>query len=275
MSAKIGLNAEVKFDILQKEKLGLYVYVLRDPDSKKIFYVGQGQNNRLFDHFEDARRCLEKKSTTTEKERQILEIWEKGKDVEWAIISHGLDPEKGKEIADQIESAVYDALKESKNEKPYNDNLTPHSTFLSSMDARMLGAKQVDPTEPYDVLFIFPIHKGLAEGRTIYEATRKSWAVSPKFRDRPAFAVGLKNGISVGSFEIERWEESEEGKFMFTGSDYPALLNKAWKKLITFPGASGHWSKGNYLIVKLDGKGNACFLKGAKDKRMISLGRTN
>lgn len=271
MSVKITRNAEAKFDTLQKEKLGLYVYVLRDPDSRKIFYVGQGRGDRLFDHFEGARRCLGQKSTPREKERRILEIWEKGKDVEWAIISHGLDPEKGEKIADQIESAVYDALKESKNATPLNDHLTPHSTLLSSMDVRMWGAKQVDPTESYDILFIFPIHKALAEGRTIYEATRKSWAVSPKFRDRPAFAVGLKNGISVGSFEIERWEENEEGKFMFTGVDHPALLNKAWKKLITFPGASGYWSQGNYLIVKLDGKGNASFLKGAKDKTPFSL----
>lgn len=275
MTEKILLNAEMKFDELQKKKLGLYVYVLRDPDSKKVFYVGQGRGDRVFDHFEDARKCLGKTSTPKEKERRILDIWERGKDVEWAIISHGLDPEKGGEISNQIESAVYDALKESKNATPLNDNLTPHSTFLSSTEVRMLSAEQIDPSLPYEVLFIFPIHKALAQGRLPYEATRKFWTVSPEFRDRPAFAVGLKNGISVASYEIGHWEESGNNKWMFTGKEHPALLNKAWKKLITFPGASGFWSQGNYLIVNLDGKGNASFLRGAKDKRMFSLRERN
>lgn len=33
-----------------KQKLGYYVYALADPRDNKIFYIGKGINNRIFQH---------------------------------------------------------------------------------------------------------------------------------------------------------------------------------------------------------------------------------
>lgn len=46
------------FDELEKHNLSKYVYALRDPRDGKIFYIGQGENNRIFDHFFEAGHCL-------------------------------------------------------------------------------------------------------------------------------------------------------------------------------------------------------------------------
>ena len=35
-----------------KQKLGYYVYALVDPRDNKIFYIGKGINNRIFQHEE-------------------------------------------------------------------------------------------------------------------------------------------------------------------------------------------------------------------------------
>ena len=35
-----------------KQKLGYYVYALADPRDNKIFYIGKGINNRIFQHEE-------------------------------------------------------------------------------------------------------------------------------------------------------------------------------------------------------------------------------
>ena len=48
------MNNQRNFDTLQIERLGKYIYALRDPRDKKIFYVGQGTGNRVFDHFNEA-----------------------------------------------------------------------------------------------------------------------------------------------------------------------------------------------------------------------------
>ena len=37
-----------------KEALGYYVYALVDPRDRKIFYIGKGKGNRIFQHAEAA-----------------------------------------------------------------------------------------------------------------------------------------------------------------------------------------------------------------------------
>lgn len=37
-----------------KQKLGYYVYALADPRDNKIFYIGKGINNRIFQHEENS-----------------------------------------------------------------------------------------------------------------------------------------------------------------------------------------------------------------------------
>ena len=44
---------EMHFDDNQQKELGKYVYALLDP-SGKIFYVGQGRGDRVFDHLREA-----------------------------------------------------------------------------------------------------------------------------------------------------------------------------------------------------------------------------
>lgn len=41
------------------EKIKFYVYLLKDPRDKSIFYVGKGKGNRVFNHHEDALNGLQ------------------------------------------------------------------------------------------------------------------------------------------------------------------------------------------------------------------------
>ena len=38
------------------KKLKWYVYLLSDPDTNQIFYVGKGKGNRFFDHFRNLKK---------------------------------------------------------------------------------------------------------------------------------------------------------------------------------------------------------------------------
>ena len=42
------------FSPITQERIGSYVYMLIDPRDNKIFYVGEGQGNRVFDHEQEA-----------------------------------------------------------------------------------------------------------------------------------------------------------------------------------------------------------------------------
>ena len=85
------MNTQRTFDILQKEKLGKYVYALRDPRDGKIFYVGQGINDRVFEHFNEADNCINSSmpfKQMSSKIIRILDSWNKNEDVEWIILAH-------------------------------------------------------------------------------------------------------------------------------------------------------------------------------------------
>jgi hypothetical protein len=78
------VNYNRQFDTLQIEKLGKYIYALRVPRDKKIFYVGQGPANRVFDHFNKAKN-INKEAVNLQiinsKTLRILKIWKHEEDV--------------------------------------------------------------------------------------------------------------------------------------------------------------------------------------------------
>jgi len=252
----IAGNELREFDPIQRERLGSYVYALEDPRDGKIFYVGQGKNNRLFDHFSEAQVSLDASKNASSKVIRILDIWKNGEDVGWHIVAHGL-PE---ESLDFVESAVIDSLLISQNGQCLNKVRGPRSSLLTSGEVSTLGASRINPDSALQRVFIFPIHNALTSSRdNIYEATRASWNVTDRYREGSAHAVGIQNGISVGGYSIERWEE-RDGKFAFTGTEDPMLINFDWKYVISQ--AKGFWQRGNYLIAEFDGNGQFRILRG-------------
>jgi hypothetical protein len=266
------MNYQRFFDPIQKEKLGKYIYALRDPRDRKIFYVGQGQNDRVFDHFIESERCLKTSMPFKEmssKVIRILDIWNNNEDVEWIILAHNLGTDSN--IADLIESGIFDVLSESQNGETLNEFSPPNSSRLLPEDLDAMASEPVNPNLAYENVFIFPIQNALIQGRSPYDATRSVWFVSSNNQAlTPAYAVGLKHSISRGSYEISSWRSVEgTGKHEFQSKghpkpeDYLPLLNKNWNNIIAV--AKGFWQRGNYLIVSFNGKGQFKMIRGSKD----------
>jgi hypothetical protein len=266
------MNTQRTFDILQKEKLGKYIYALRDPRDRKVFYIGQGTNDRLFDHFNEAEfdaKTSEPFNDMSSKVIRILDIWKNNEDVQWIILSHNLPTNN--DVADYVESAIVDSLSESQNGEPLNKFSPPKSSRLLPEDLKALGAEFVNPTTAYDNIFIFPIQNALTKGVSPYNATRTTWAVSSYCQTlNPAYAVGLKNSISKGSFKISSWAGvigTVKHEFNSPGHpnplEYQPLLNKNWNNVLTK--AKGFWQRGNYLIVAFNGNGQFRIVRGSQD----------
>lgn len=61
------------------EEIQYYVYCLYDPRTSKIFYIGKGKGNRVFQHQMDA---LEDGNAETDKLNTIREILNSGQQVD-------------------------------------------------------------------------------------------------------------------------------------------------------------------------------------------------
>lgn len=268
------MNEKRTFDDIQKRHLGKYIYALRDPRDKKIFYIGQGTDNRVFSHFAEADRVNTTSvnlTTVSSKIIRILDIWKNEEDVEWIILAHNLPMNNN--IADFIESGIFDALSESQNGETLNDVAPPNSSRLSPEDIIAIGADVINPAEPIETVFIFPIQNTFNSGSSIYNATRTAWYVKEEYRNHyPAFAVGLRNSISIGSFEIDTWQTAviDSNKHEFTSLNHPnptmyePLLNKRWTKILEQ--AKGFWQRGNYLIVEFNGRGQFRIVRGSQNR---------
>ncbi len=267
-------NEKRNFDILQKEKLGKYIYALKDPRDGKIFYVGQGINDRVFEHFGEAESCLNANKSFAQlssKVIRILDIWKNSEDVQWLILAHNLPTENN--VADYVEAGIVDALSQSQNGETLNDISPPKSSMLLADDLDSMAAEFVNPLTPYLNIFVFPVQIALRNGVSAYDATRTTWGVTKSNQAlKSAFAVGLKNSISKGSFEIDKWVDVlDTTKQEFVSPqhpnpiDYEILLNKNWNNIVAK--AKGFWQRGNYLIVEFDGVGHFRIVRGSKDTK--------
>ena len=257
----IARNEQRNLDPLQVERLGRYVYALQDPRDGKVFYVGQGQGNRVFDHLAEAQNALGSDRNVSSKVIRILDIWKNGEDVLWNIIAHGVPDES----IDYVESSVIDALSISQNGQCLNEVSGPRSSMLTAGEVASLGATNINPEKYYPCVFIFPIHNALESSReNVYEATRASWCISGQYRIINSYAVGVKHGISLGGFKINSWNEFD-GKYSFEGTEELSLVKFDWKYVISQ--ALGFWQRGNYLIAEFDGNGKFRILRGGGENR--------
>src|ERR1035437_67139 len=93
-------NSLRAFDGLVSRALGIYIYALIHPKTRRVFYVGKGGgdtegdgNSRLFFHFDQADNPL----VQTTKVKTIREIWADNCDVEWQILRRSEERRVGKE----------------------------------------------------------------------------------------------------------------------------------------------------------------------------------
>lgn len=272
-------NQQRKFDQQIYAALGEYIYVLRDPRDNKVFYVGKGTYDRVFDHFKDAELALQNNSGWTAKLRRIVEIWEEDLDVDWFIVRHSLQSTSASPVdVFDVEAAVIDVLDISQNGPALND-VAGHQVLtrgiLSPQEVSALALADVNPKNSYQTVFVFPIQNASARGIAAYDATRCWWGGSPqKYSGKPpALAVGIDRGTCVAVFDVQTWaQDTSTKKWEFLGNDVTnghEFANKNWATIIS--AAMGYWQRGNYLVVQFDGKGKFKVLRGSSNKASQNL----
>lgn len=174
--------------------LKYYVYAYYDPRTKKPFYIGQGQDNRVFAHLRD--------ESDKEKVHVIRELEALGMEPEIRILRHGLNAAGAK----LVESVAIDLLGV--------DNLTNevrghHSRRFGNMSIdeiiRLYDAEKVDIEVPAILIRINTTYRPGMTRRELYEMTRTSWVVSATRCEKVRYAMPVYQGVILEVYEIATW----------------------------------------------------------------------
>jgi hypothetical protein len=225
------------------EQLQSYVYLLRDPRDRKLFYVGKGTGDRVFAHARDA-AAIPEESVKQQKIQLIHEIHHAGHAVITEFLRFGLDAM----TAYEVEAAAIDLVGVENLLNEVDGHASNERGFMRTDAAFDLAADPVEITVA--ALLIRPSRQWSRDlsMNELYEATRKWWVLGPK-RARAKYALAVANGIVRGAWRIDEWVPRGPGddgaeadtvtrtRWGFIGSEAPELnsyLGKSvrhiWKK---------------------------------------------
>lgn len=189
------------------------MYRLVDPRNGRTFYVGEGTENRVFDHARGALQAKDEDEFDL-KTRLIREIISAKLAVIPIIHRHGLDAK----TALEIEAALIDAYPGLANVQAGHGSAERGCRNAAEVQA-LYGAKEAD-FKKLKAIIIKIRQTTVDEKGGVYEAVRASWRVKvDKARGLPVIAcVG---GIIQGVFTDVEWHESADipGRYEFTAKE--------------------------------------------------------
>lgn len=209
------------------EKLGYYVYALRDP-AGGIFYVGKGKGDRVYQHVAAAAAALVVGGAKPEelKLNTINRIQKRGERVGVEIIRHGMSETEALEV----EAAAFDLLR-----------LTGHhlTNLAAGQGSRNRGHVSLDelrakyaakPIKIEERVMLVRISKRFRadmSANELYTVTREWWKLSP--HHRPDYAFAVYNGIVRAVYAIDQggWvQDANTKRWQFSGTQDVALGEK-------------------------------------------------
>ncbi len=216
------------------EALKYYVYLLRDPDTHEIFYVGKGKGNRINSHGNEALDKLVTGDEKSKKIKRIRKILGNKKEVDLVVLRHGLKEDE----AFEIEAAVIDLLR---------GTLTNIVSGHDSDERGMMSLKdielkyQAEEAKFKHSAMLITINEFTQEtsDRQLYERTRSAWKASMENAQKVEVVCAVYRGIVREVYVPETWfsHPYEPGRIYFEGkkaqsSTRSLYLDKSVKGLI-------------------------------------------
>lgn len=193
------------------EALAYYVYALVDPRDNKIFYIGKGKGNRVFQHAKDAL----KENDVSLKLDYIRAILKEGKRVKLYILRHNLT----EDVAYVLESTLIDMLTYNKFNR-----INQLTNLVAGHHQWDEGIRNIDEiNEIYncpklkinkgETLLLVSLNKSFNQAKAngvyrridIYEATRKYWFIRKNAPNTIKYVLGVYKGVVRSVLEVKSW----------------------------------------------------------------------
>ena len=198
------------------EELGYYVYALVDPRTDKIFYIGKGCGNRVFNHCHTAIN----EDYESLKLDQIREIIDAGLKVRHYILRHKLSEDESL----LVESVLIDLLNypEFNNESLLTNIVSGHHQWDRGIKTAeeieaIYNCKKIDP-KPKDHMLLVSLNRTFDMARKrnddidLYEITRKAWVVAKHKGKQITHVLGVYRGIVRSVIKVTRHSWVHDGK---------------------------------------------------------------
>ena len=199
-----------------KEALQFYVYCLVDPRDNKIFYIGKGKDNRVFNHATDA---LDEDLSSLKLDT-IRDIINANLAVKYYIIRHGLTEDE----ALLVESVLIDMF--TYNQFNLEAVLTNIQAGHHQWDKGVKTIEEINALydcpdlvpQSQDRLICININKTYnrpdadyyGNRDSIYEATRKYWRLNGNRAKQADYVLATYQGIVRSVFKPTKWQVSEK-----------------------------------------------------------------
>ncbi|MBD5284541.1 MAG: endonuclease [Bacteroides sp.] len=183
------------------ESLKCYVYALVDPRDNRIFYVGKGTCNRVYEHAQAAITD----DTQSLKLSTIREILSLGLDVEYYILRHNLTDDE----ALLVESSIIDLLTYPafNKENILTNIVSGHHQWNEGIKTDeeiniLYDCPKIEPI-PGERLLLVSLNRTYKQSKATganrrtndYESARKYWALSPERASKIDYILGVYRGI--------------------------------------------------------------------------------
>jgi uncharacterized protein len=179
------------------EQLGYYVYFLRDPSNKEVFYIGKGVGNRVFDHV----ACALSEVNESDKIDRIRAIRKSGKSVEHFVLRHGLT----QHCAFEVEAAVIDFVGIPNLSNVQSGHYSTDFGIKNTEEViAMYSAPPFATDKPVLLININKLFDREMTEAEIYDATRQSWVVGTR-RNKAKYAVATYRGLTREVYVINDW----------------------------------------------------------------------
>lgn len=196
-----------EFSELTLQKLCLngdyYVYGLIDPRNNRLFYIGKGTGNRVFQHVAESGKHPESEK---EKLRMISEIEQAGHSIKHILINWGLNESE----AFAAEASLINLMHYLSPAALSNIVAGHHSTGCASTEEieRQFGAELLTEQDIKHKLLIIKVNKLYdrhMSDQDIYDIVRGIWRADIHKARQADYVLGVYNNLIIGCYKPEHW----------------------------------------------------------------------
>ena len=185
-----------------------YVYGLIDPRNRKIFYIGKGTGNRIFEHELESQENPESEKL---KLKMIVEIKAAGLEVEKVIINCNLTEAE----AFAAEASLINAFNYVEDTRLTNIVAGHHSAEALTVDdfEKIYGAEELQESDIRHKIMIIKINKLYQKGMTeeaLYDSVRGIWRASLERVKTVEYVFGVYNSLIVAVYKPTTWYVCKE-----------------------------------------------------------------